>query len=185
MRKRQEGARRLRTVRALLVALLVLLAGCATPASDPAPATPDPGSSSGQGPAWSFTAIDGATYSRDAPEGNATVLFFMATWCGSCRATAPVVAEVADEYAPRGVRTYSLDFDPTESADDLRGWQERYAQDWPHGVDATRAIQRTFEVKSQSSVVVLDADGNVVKHFGYGQVTAATLRAALDAALAA
>lgn len=182
-------------MRAALLLAVLLLAGCAEPSPDagagPAapglePPVPSPGPTvPGQGPAWSFTALDGKTYSRDEPAGNATVLFFMATWCGTCRTRAPIVAEAAAEYADRGVRTYSLDFDPSESAEDIRAWQERYAQPWPHGIDPQLRIQRTFEVRAQSSVVVLDARGNVVEHFGYGKVTEQDLRAALDRALAA
>lgn len=175
---------------ALLLAALVL-AGCATPAppSSPSPALPPASPSSpseGKGPAWSFTAIDdGQTYSRDAPAGNATVLFFMATWCSSCRSKAPLLAAVAEDYTPRGVRTYSIDFDPSETKDDIRAWQERYGHHWPHGIDEGRGIQRAFSVTAQSSVVVLDADGNLVERFGYGQVTERALRAALDSTLAA
>lgn len=170
---------RLPSVRVLQVAVIALvLAGCASPPA-PGPEPPSPG----KGPAWSFTAIDGATYSRDEPAGNATVLFFMATWCGSCRTKAPVIADVAADHANEGVRVYSLDFDPSETPEDLRAWQERYAQPWPHGIDPGLAIQRAFGVRSQSSVVVLDGDGNVVEHFGYGRVTDAGLRDALARAL--
>lgn len=155
----------------------IVLAGCAQPS---APAT-----SEGKGPDWSFTAIDGATYSRDSPEANATVLFFMATWCGTCRTKAPVIAEVAADYANESVRVLSVDFDASETAEDLRAWQERYQQPWPHGIDRGLRTQRALDVRSQSTVVVLDADGNVVEHFGYGKVTGAGLREALDRALAA
>lgn len=109
----------------------------------------------------------------------------MATWCGTCASKAPVLADVASDYAARGVRTYSVTFDPSEDDADLRAWMEKHGQAWPHGVDKGLAMQRAFGVKSQSEVVVLDADGEVVEHFGYGRVTDANLRAALDEALAA
>ena len=161
---------------ATVVAMLAL-AGCAEPSPTP--------SADGKGPDWSFTAIDGETHSRDAPAANATVLFFMATWCGSCRVTAPVLAGVAPEYEAIGVRMLSVDFDASETAEDLRAWQDRYHQPWPHGTDPGLRTQRALDVRSQSSVVVLDADGNVVEHFGYGKVTDAGLRDALARALAA
>lgn len=162
------------------VILALVSAGCADPAAGPSPATAD-----GAGPAWSFAATDGNTYSRDAPPANATVLFFMASWCSSCRAKAPVVATVHDEYVDRGVRTLSVDFDPSETASDIAAWQERYDQDWPHGIDEGRAVQRALGVTTQSTVLVLDSDGRIVKHFGYGQVTQDGLREAIETALAA
>lgn len=153
----------------------VLLAGCA---GDPAP------SGANDAPDWSFTDTDGVRHSRDEPAGNATVLFFMATWCGSCRTKAPILADVHADYAESGVRFYSVDFDPTETPDELRAWMRDRAQPWPHGRDEGLVLQRTFGVTSQSSVVVLDGEGNVVRSWGYGRVTDAGLREALDEALA-
>lgn len=161
----------MRLLALLLVALL--LAGCAASPSAPTDA------------GWSFTSIEGETIASDSPPRNATVLFFMATWCTSCQSKAPVLAAVQDEYAARGVATYSLDFDPSETPDDLRAWKERYHQDWPHGIDERLSIQRLFGVTTQSSVVVLDRAGSVVEHFGYGKVTEGALRDALDRALRA
>ena len=157
----------------VLLAALVL-AGCASPAGPPSGA-----------PEWSFTDVEGAQHSRDAPPGNATVLFFMATWCGSCRATAPTLAAAHADYAARGVRFYSLDFDPSETPDQLRAWQARHDQPWPHGVDPDLGVQRAFRVTSQSSVVLLDASGSVAASWGYGKVTGDALRDALDRVLAA
>jgi len=162
----------------------LLLAGCASPAGPAIPQTDDPASPPSTTALWTFTAIDGATYTSEAPARNATILFFMATWCSTCRSKAPMLAGVAAEYQARGVATYSLDFDATETADDLRAWQERYQQAWPHGIDRGLRIQRLYEVRSQSSVLVLDASGALVKHFGYGQVSERELRGALDEALA-
>lgn len=154
-----------------------MLAGCASPEPPTAAPVED-----GKGPAWSFRALDGSTQSRDSPAANATVIFFMATWCGSCRSKAPVLAEVQDAYAGTDVRILSLDFDPTESEADVAAWQERYRQDWPHGLDTGLTIQRAFGVKTQSSVLVLDGNGNAVKLFGYGTVTRDALTSAIESA---
>ena len=159
-----------------LVLAVLLLAGCAQPAPSGPPA---------DAPEWSFTSTQGETFTRDAPARNATILFFMATWCSSCRVKAPVVAEVANESAARGALTLSVGFDPTETPADLAAWQERYHQGWPHGVDVGQRVQRALGVTSQSSVVVLDAKGRVVESWGYGLVTAPALRAAVDRALSA
>ncbi|HWH07966.1 MAG TPA: TlpA disulfide reductase family protein [Candidatus Thermoplasmatota archaeon] len=152
----------------------LVLAGCAGDAPAATRKAPD----------WSFVDLDGAVHSRDAPPGNATVLFFMATWCGTCKEEAPMMAELHDDYAPRGVRFYSLDFDASEPPEAVRAWQARYAQDWPHGLDRGMAVQRAFDVTGQSSVAVLDAQGGVVKVWSHGYAREAAVRAALDAVLA-
>lgn len=148
------------------------MAGCAS------------GPSEGESPsAWSFTDIDGVAQ-PPAGESNTSVLFFMATWCGSCRATAPMLDQVEADYADRGVRFYSIGTDPSETPAQLRAWQETHGHAWPHGIDEGLQLQRAFGVTSQSSVVVLDADGKVARAWGYGQVREAPLRETLDAALA-
>lgn len=174
-------------MRPLLVVLLLLavpLAGCALDAPEEGTSSSerDPGAAA---PAWSFTDTEGVMHARDAPPGNATVLFFMATWCSSCRSKAPLLAAVHEDYADLGVRFYSLDFDASESAEDLESWKERYRQPWPHGIDPQLHIQRAFGVTSQSSVVLLDAEGHMVKRWEYGRVNEPELRGELDRALAA
>lgn len=174
----------------------LVLAGCAAPAAPPsdgespagttppAGATPSPTPAAPEkGPNWSFTATDGATYSRDSPDGNASVLFFMATWCSSCRTLAPKMANLHGEYADKDVRFFSLDFDPSERKEDIERWQRDRGQDWPHGIDEDLRLQRTFNVRTQSTVVVLDGQGNVVLRSGYGP-SESQIRSAIDDALA-
>lgn len=163
-------------LRPLAVLAALLLAGCAAPTGGPAPA-------GGATPSWSFTDTDGVVHSRDEPSGNATVLFFMASWCGTCRSKAPLLAKVHADYAEQGVRFYSLSFDPTDDASSLNKWKAQLANAWPHGVDPGFGIQRSFGVTAQSSVVLLDADGRLVERWGYGAVTEASLRARLDETL--
>lgn len=169
---------------AVLTCLALLLSGCA---GGPAPSDGGAPASGGEGvdaPAWSFTAVDGTTHTH-ASDANATVLFFMATWCSSCRTKAPVLASVHEDYADRGVRMLSVDFDPSESPDDIARWQESHDQDWPHGLDTGLRMQRHFQVTTQSTVLVLDAQGEVVKRFGYGGFNEGAYRTALDDALTA
>lgn len=165
---------------AILLALALLaLAGCSEQVGAPEP----PRNATGAAPSWSFTDTEGRTHTANGSNANATVLFFMATWCPSCKRTAPALADVHEEYAPRGLRTLSVTVDPSESAGDLERWQAEYAQPWPHGIDATLDMQETFGIRSQSSVVLLDAEGQVARSWGYGQVTASALRGELDTLL--
>lgn len=171
----------MRPVLAILLLVAPALAGCFASQGDPV--LPQPADAAG--PAWSLKDTQGVVHARDNASANATILFFMATWCSSCRSKAPLLAEVAAEYAPRGVRTLSVGFDPSESDADLEAWKESYAQPWPHGVDVGQRVARAFGVTSQSSVVVLDAEGVPVQAWGYGRVNGEELRAALERALPA
>lgn len=170
-------------MRVVLVALLLVvtgLAGCATDTSPPqAPVE------AGEAPSWSFTDTEGQTHSANSSQGSPTVLFFFATWCSSCRAMTDDLAQVHAQYEADGVDLYSISWDPSESDSDFEAWKERYDQPWPHGKDPASSIAKTFGVRSQSSVVVLDSDGHVVQGWGYGQASHESIAAALERALAA
>lgn len=167
-----------------LVAACLLLAGCSqsTQMNHDAP-SPDPATGEVPlGPSWSFTDIDGQVHSRDSSLGQPSLLFFMATWCSKCQALAPRLADVQDDFADRGLQAYTLSWDPQEDARDLRDWKAHYKQDWPHGLDTGSRIAQTFDITSQSSIVVLDGNGNPVRTWIYANPSAADLRSAIDAA---
>lgn len=180
------------------------LAGCLEPAASPAPGgagedTRAPDSASGAtppandappanatvatGPAWAFTDTTGATRSRDSVAGAPSVLFFLATWCSSCRSRAAWLDDVAADFAGAGVRFLSVGQDPTESDAQLEAWADKYDHAWPHGVDKDRSVQRALGVTSQSSFVVLDRDGEIVRRFGYPGASESDLRASIERAL--
>ena len=160
----------------LLLLATLLLSGCAAP-------SPSGGTGADGSAAWRFTAFDGVEHGPAAPDANATVLFFMATWCTSCRAKAPVLTAAYDDHAARGVRFLSIGFDPSESEAEFAAWQGRYGHPWPHGLDQGREVQRALGVAIQSTVLVLDSDGKEIERFGYGQVTEQALGDAIGRAL--
>lgn len=165
-------------MRALLPLLLLApaLAGCSN-----AP----PGVAVGTAPAWSFTDTEGMLHSNATAAGHPSLLFFMATWCGSCRATTPALKAVHADHAARGLQVFSVTVERGDDDAKLEAWKAQYQQPWPHGRDSTWEMPRTFEIVAQSSVVVLDAEGRVVEKWGYGQATEQAMRAAVERAFGA
>jgi peroxiredoxin len=135
-------------------------------------------------PEWSFTDTDVETHSANASSGSPTVIFYMATWCPSCKELTSELGTVHDNYTPRGVDVYSVTVDRGETHDDLENWKTEHDQPWPHGIDEDAQLQQTFGVDSQSSVVVLDEEGYLVDRWGYGEATADEVSATLDETLA-
>lgn len=159
----------------LALALLApVLAGC----TGPPPAVPP-----GTAPAWSFTDTAGQVHSNATAAGRPALLFFMATWCGSCRATTPALTALHQDFEG-ALQVFSVTIERGDDDAALEAWKERYRQPWPHGRDPTGAMPRTFQIVAQSSVVVLDPRGAVVQQWGYGQATEAAMRDAVQRAYA-
>lgn len=138
----------------------------------------------GSGPvAWSFADTEGNVHSNATAAGEPALLFFMASWCGTCRGKTPMLARVHADWSHRA-SFYSIAFDGSDNRETLERWKRQNANPWPHGTDAGFAVQRAFGITSQSSVVVIGPDGTIVQKWGYGTADEGGLRAALTRASA-
>ncbi|MDX1611749.1 MAG: TlpA disulfide reductase family protein [Candidatus Thermoplasmatota archaeon] len=165
-------------MRAIVLALLLVATiapGCTSP--EKAPAAPED-------EGWRVVDTEGATYTPSSTQGEPLLVFFMATWCSTCKAMTDDVAEVHATYMDRGLQVLSVTWDPQEGHEDLERWKETYDQPWPHGIDPDFTLHRTYQVRSQSSVIVLDANGTVVEHWGFGQADRDAMAQAVEDALA-
>lgn len=165
--------------RVALVAAVALLAaglaGCMS--SEPAPPTDE-------ALEWRFTDTEGQVHDHEAAAGSPTVIFFMATWCGSCEKKADDMRAVHEAYDEEGVDVYSLSVDPRETPEDLEQWKASHDQPWPHGVDEDLNVSQTFDVEQTSNVVVLDGQNRIVQHWGYGEANEEAMRSVIDELLA-
>lgn len=159
-------------VPAVLAAVLLTACGTDTdPEADPvgtvadatptapstAQATDTPDQAASVPKALKFTATTSAGDAFDAATlaGKPVVFWFWAPWCPTCRAQAPGVKRLAEEYGDQVavVGVGSLD---DESA------IEDFAEDVPeitHLMDPDGAVWRHFGVTAQSTYLVLDRQG--------------------------
>ncbi len=144
-----------RTVATLAVGALLGASGCGSTDSSSSDASAAHGTTD-----LAFTAetLSGATFDGTTLEGKPAVLWFWAPWCPTCRAQAPAVSTLAQEYddsvAVVGVGGLA-------DAVDIRDFAEQV--DGPtHLVDEAGEVWRHFGVTAQSTYLVLDADGGVV-----------------------
>lgn len=77
-------------------------------------------------PEWELETGDGMGFNFPADaEGDASILFFWATWCPYCHALMPYLQRIQDDYSEYGVTVYAIDFkddgDPVQYMEKL-GW---------------------------------------------------------------
>ena len=139
-----------------------------------------------QGRRWAVARYDGAP---------ATVVVFTCNHCPYALAWHDRIAQVAREYAARGVRVLAVNSNDAGRypADSLEAMRERVArEDWPMPYlhDATQEVAREYGAKVTPDVFVLDAEGRL-RYRGAPDADydnpgerAEWLREALDAVLA-
>ncbi len=109
---------------------------------------------------FTATTLDGATFEGATLAGEPALLWFWAPWCPTCAGQADHISEVADTYAGKVnvVGVVGLD-----QADAMRTFvEDRGVDNFVHLSDEAGVVWQRFGITSQSTYVVLDADGVVV-----------------------
>ena len=144
-------------------------------------------------PSFELPDVHGATHSRD-PGAAATVVVFTCNHCPYALAWHDRIADVARDYAGRGVQVLAVNPNDGERypADSLEAMRERIAsEDWPMPYlhDETQDVARAFDAKTTPDVFVLDRSGTLRYRGAVDadhrdpSLRAAWLREALDALL--
>lgn len=185
-----------RAAASLLVAAVLALTGCGGGSSD---------SAAGQG----FVAGDGsivlldAAQRKEAPDisgrtltgtelslgsmrGDVVVINVWASWCAPCRAEAPDLQEVYEQYDDRGLRMVGLVTRDQQAA--AEAFVRTFGLTYPSIIDTDAALQMQFGYdtlppQAIPTTLVLDAQGRVAGRV-LGPVSAATLRGLVEPLLA-
>ncbi|WP_372728147.1 redoxin family protein [Nocardioides sp.] len=161
--------RRASTLISLALGAALLLGACSSAGSDPADSDAGSGSGSGGGVSVAdgptadldFTAqtVDGDSFDGGQLAGKPTVLWFWAPWCSTCRAQSSAVSALAETYDGRvnvvGVGGLADSSAIVDYAREVTAPTQL--------IDPDGAVWRHFGVRAQSSYVVIDADGTVVR----------------------
>jgi peroxiredoxin len=146
-------------------------------------------------PSFELADTDGQGWSEIADGAPATVIVFTCNHCPYALAWHDRIADVARDYADRGVRLLAINANdadryPRDSLDAMRA--RVGAEQWPMPYlhDASQDVARAYDAKTTPDVYVLDADG-MLRYRGAPDADhddpaqrAAWMRDALDAVLA-
>merc|ERR1712150_34612 len=114
---------------------------------------------------------DGMKRTRDVLNGKKAVLvYFSAHWCPPCRGFTPTLSQAYSAYKQGDVEVVFVSSDRDQAS------FNEYYKDMPWTAlpfsnrDAKDSLAKKFGVQGIPMLVVLDADGNVVKDNGRGDV---------------
>jgi thiol-disulfide isomerase/thioredoxin len=130
---------------------------------------PDPALVGQQAPDFVLSVVANAAPSGDDPShlrmsdlrGQAVLLDFWATWCGPCRAEAPIVDALARRWKDRGVAVVGVDTD-TPDQGDPRVFAQQYGLSYPVVRDSSGDASRRYGIDGLPTLVVVSRTGRVV-----------------------
>ena len=112
--------------------------------------------------------------------GKVVVLNFWASWCGPCRAEAPTLQRLWEEYGHRGVQFLGVNYRDDEFA--AREYEREFRITYPSVFDPAGELAFEYQLIGLPATFVIDSRGRVVYRFT-GIVTEPLLRDAIQVAL--
>jgi thiol-disulfide isomerase/thioredoxin len=134
-------------------------------------------------PVLDGTTLDGESASTSDFTGKVLVINVWGSWCGPCRAEAPLLRELSRRTAGKGVQFLGIN---TRDKDDAaRAFEDRFEIPYPSLIDEggrlTVQLNGIVPVNSVPSTIAVDRSGRVAA-VAIGEVTGSQLLGLLEAA---
>jgi peroxiredoxin len=147
-------------------------------------------------PNFTLKDANGKTYSLASQRGHPVLLEFFAVWCPVCQSEAPVMAKLTKNYAPKGVRVFSVLSNPygknyedsgtrdltLATKEDLSWYAQTFNVRHPQLVDPTFATVNRYGISAYPGLYVVSKWG-VISYTASGRRTYAQLSRQLDQAI--
>jgi thiol-disulfide isomerase/thioredoxin len=131
------------------------------------------------------TLLSGSKFALAQYRGQVVVLNFWGSWCTPCRAEAPLLAQLARHFTPRGVRFLGVDI--RDSPATARAFQSRFGISYPSlndpGDEIALAFRDTVPPAGIPTTLVIGRNGRIAARV-IGQVSYPGLRGLISQALA-
>ena len=169
----------MRRVLTLLLAGVLLLAGCTSGRNAGDSGTSDKRFVAAEGTSEVFDPadrraapkvtgelLDGGSFDLADLRGDVVVLNYWASWCAPCRLEAPELRKVADEYADQGVQFVGINI--RDEKDKARAFEESFGIEYPSVFDPAGRIALKFRDVPPNTIpatIVIDRRGRVAAVF--------------------
>jgi thiol-disulfide isomerase/thioredoxin len=115
-------------------------------------------------PDFEFEALDGRTVKLSRYRGKPVLLYFWASWCGTCEERAPALRSLYDRFHGSGLEILSISFD--HEREPMLAFVAKHREPWPVSYLGRRfwenPIGRLYGVSATGSAYLIDAKGNYV-----------------------
>ena len=113
--------------------------------------------------------------------GGVVVLDFWASWCGACKRTTPVLNDLHQDFADKGVTFYAVNVEPIDRQS-LQAAHAAFGIQFPSLHDRSGTVQRRYAIKMLPTVIVVGPAG-LVRWASTGVPSKMRLRGAISDAL--
>jgi len=135
----------------LILASLLLVAGCATGTGTSGPQV------GSLAPEINLPNLEGNYISLNSYRGEPVLLNFWATWCGPCRAEMPHLQAIYNEWTDKGLVLLTVDVG--ESITIARNFMQENGFTMPVLVDSSRVILDRYQITGIPTTYFIDKDG--------------------------
>ena len=110
-------------------------------------------------PRFNATTTGGEKFNNDSIKGKVILLEFWTTWCGYCLQEAPLVDQLNDEFAKKGLVILAINVG--ESKKTVKKYLDQHPRKTRIVLTDDTNLAAMFAAKSYPIYVVIDRDGNV------------------------
>jgi thiol-disulfide isomerase/thioredoxin len=102
----------------------------------------------------------GGDFSLASQHGHPVLLDFWATWCGPCRAEAPIVDQISQRYKDQGLAVVGVN--TSDQSGNAGPWAREHGITYPIAYDAGDRAAAAYGVENLPTLVLISKTGKVV-----------------------
>ena len=136
-----------RTLMLVILALVLLLAGCSPGGARVGEPAPD----------FELQNLDGQIVTLSDLRGKPVLINFWATWCGYCRYEMPYLQQVHEEWLNKGLVLLTIDVG--ESKAKVANFMQRYNLSLPVLLDTRQVVAKKYNITGYPTTFFIGKDG--------------------------